>query len=380
MIAGARPNFMKIAPLYKALNREPIFELYLVHTGQHYDREMSGAFFDELEIPKPDIDLEVGSATHAVQTANIMKRFEPVLLCEKPQLVMVVGDVNSTAACTLVAAKLQVPTAHVEAGLRSFDRRMPEEINRVVTDALSDYLFTTEPEAAKNLSREGIPGHKIFFVGNVMIDTLLCHWEKAKTSSILSDLGLGRWGAVRDYAVLTLHRPSNVDKSSALARIAEALGAVARKLPIIFPVHPRTAKQIQEFGLSNGFRFLTRGSPIDAAGLFCIPPLGYLDFLCLVSQSRLVLTDSGGIQEETTVLRIPCLTLRENTERPITVTCGSNTIVGSEPEKIIRESERILSGRRGKGSIPPKWDGKAAHRITAILKQVASGKLPQPED
>jgi len=368
-VVGARPNFIKIAPLIEAMAKEPCFEPILVHTGQHYDEEMSQLFFTHLGIPKPDIDLEVGSGSHAVQTAEIMRRFEPVLLAQKPKLVVVVGDVNSTIACALVATKLHVPVAHVEAGLRSHDRRMPEEINRLLTDAISDYLFITEESARQNLLREGIPAQKIHFVGNVMIDTLRKNKEKAQSSPILGKLGLLASAAPIDYAVLTLHRPSNVDERPILRGILEALVEVAQDLPIIFPIHPRSKKQIWHFGLQHLLQPIGDGSRPPDSGIYYLPPLGYLDFLQLMSQARLILTDSGGMQEEATVLGIPCITLRENTERPVTVDWGTNVVVGTDKAKIISESQKVLQGKGKKGKIPPLWDGQAAGRIVAILKK-----------
>jgi UDP-N-acetylglucosamine 2-epimerase (non-hydrolysing) len=370
-VVGARPNFIKIAPLMEAMRQEPCFEPLLVHTGQHYDKEMSHFFFQHLGIPKPDIDLGVGSSSHARQTAEIMRRFEPVLLEHKPRLVVVVGDVNSTIACALVATKLHIKVAHVEAGLRSFDRRMPEEINRLLTDAISDYLFTTEESARQNLEREGIPADKIYFVGNVMIDTLLKHCRQAEDSPILQRLGLADG---RDYAVLTLHRPSNVDFEDTLKRILTALHQVARHIPVIFPVHPRTGKRIQQFGLEGLLSWLNPGSRSAPcpSGICCLKPLGYLDFLRLMSRAKLVLTDSGGMQEETTVLGIPCLTIRENTERPVTVSCGTNIVVGTSEQKIVEESMKVLAGQGKKGRVPEKWDGLAAKRIVDILKQATA--------
>jgi UDP-N-acetylglucosamine 2-epimerase (non-hydrolysing) len=363
-IVGARPNFMKIAPIMEQMKHEPSIDPLLVHTGQHYDEEMSKLFFDDLELPRPDIDLEVGSASHAVQTAEIMRRIEPVLLSEKPDLVLVVGDVNSTIACALVAAKLHIKIAHVEAGLRSYDRRMPEEINRVLTDAVSDYLFTTDRMAHHNLAQEGISEEKIYFVGNVMIDTLLKNREKAKQSNILNKLGFAAdgLGNKKRFAVLTLHRPSNVDKRNTLERILTALDEISRNIPIIFPAHPRTRRQIHDFGFNEFFK-----EPGGENGLWLINPLGYLDFMQLMSEAHFVLTDSGGIQEETTVLGIPCITMRENTERPITVTEGTNVIVGTDKQKILDESEKIIRGNGKSGKIPEFWDGKAAERIVNIL-------------
>jgi len=362
---------MKIAPLMEAMRREPLFEVFLVHTGQHYDEEMSRLFFEHLGIPEPDINLGVGSGTHAVQTAQIMLRFEQVVYDLRPQLVVVVGDVNSTIACSLVAAKLHIPVAHVEAGLRSFDRRMPEEINRLLTDAIADFLFITEESARRNLLREGVAEEKIFFVGNVMIDTLLKHKKKAESSAILAELGL--LGLDTGYGVLTLHRPSNVDDVEVLGRILAALEVLGRHLPIVFPVHPRTRKQLERFGFWGRLRFLEprRGAQLCRPGVYCLPPLGYLDFLQLMSKARLVLTDSGGMQEETTVLGVPCITLRENTERPVTVELGTNVVVGTDKERIIQEGLKVIAGEGKKGSIPPGWDGLAAQRIVDVLRQEA---------
>lgn len=354
-VAGARPNFMKIAPLMKQMREHPDVEPLLVHTGQHYDEKMSKLFFDELQIPKPDVDLGIGSASHSVQTAKIMIAFEQVLLQEKPDLVLVVGDVNSTIGCALPAVKLHIPVAHVEAGLRSFDRAMPEEINRVLTDSISEYLFTTEPSGTANLLREGIPEEHIHFVGNVMIDTLLANKAKADRSAILETLDL----KPQTYALLTLHRPSNVDVKATFVRILNALEAIHPHVPIIFPIHPRTRKRIDEFGLTARVNAMRN--------LHLIDPIGYLDFLKLMSEARLMLTDSGGIQEETTILNVPCVTLRENTERPITIERGTNTLVGTNAEQIVDASLRILDGDAKLGQMPDLWDGHAAERILDIL-------------
>lgn len=357
-VVGARPNFMKILPIISELNRyRDVFDHKLVHTGQHYDSEMSSIFFKDLSLPKPDIHLGVGSGTHAVQTANIMIKFERVVLQEKPDLVIVVGDVNSTLACSIVCSKLGIQVSHVEAGLRSFDRSMPEEINRVVTDALSDFLFTTSQEADENLVREGISRDKIFFVGNVMIDTLLENRKKAESSCILEELNLKE----RDYAILTLHRPSNVDNRENLVKILKALNEIQRRIPIVYPIHPRTRKRLEEFSLEEDVKSIKNLRLID--------PIGYLDFLRLMIDSSFVLTDSGGIQEETTFLNIPCLTLRENTERPITVEIGTNIIVGTCPKRIVEEAVNILNGNRKEGKIPPLWDGKASKRIVDVLRR-----------
>ena len=375
-VVGARPNFMKIAPLIRAIERHnrtssPRLRQILVHTGQHYDEKMSSLFFDHLGLPRPDIDLGVGSASHAVQTAEIMKRFEKVLLEYQPDAIVVVGDVNSTIACALVAAKIEYTNhhrrrpliVHVEAGLRSFDRTMPEEINRLLTDQISDLLFITEESARENLLREGIAEEKIFFVGNVMIDTLLQHLEKARQSDILERLGLEE----KRYALLTLHRPSNVDRKETFLSILEVLKEISSEIPIIFPIHPRTQQRVRSFGLEHffsGFLGKDKDSQIKT-----IEPLGYLDFLKLMSFARLVLTDSGGIQEETTVLGVPCITLRENTERPITLTEGSNVLVGTDKEKIMAAARTILNGTFTRRKIPPFWDGRAAERIVPILVQ-----------
>lgn len=359
-VVGARPNFMKIDPVFRALEREPgRFSTFLVHTGQHYDDQMSKIFFVNLGLRSPDVNLDVGSGTHAQQTGMIMIRLERVLLEQKPDLVLVVGDVNSTLAATITAAKLHIPVAHIEAGLRSFDRRMPEEINRIVVDALSTYLFTPSRDANENLRREGIPDKRIYFVGNVMVDTLLRCRSLAEQSSIFAQLKLDK----RDrYALLTLHRPGNVDKPEILAEILEAILKIQEELPIIFPIHPRTKKRIQEFGFHSTLE--------KAQNLRVIPPLGYIDFLALESHATFVLTDSGGIQEETTVLGVPCLTLRENTERPVTVTQGTNQLVGHDKDKIVAAAFAILDGAVSHGRIPELWDGHAAERIAKVLQNI----------
>ena len=354
-VVGARPNLMKIAPLMDAYGRAGGVEPLLVHTGQHYDANMSDLFFRQLGIPEPHLNLEVGSASHAVQTAEIMKQFEPVLLEHRPDAVLVVGDVNSTIACGLVAVKLGVKLVHVEAGLRSFDRDMPEEINRVLTDAISDLLLCTEPSGVKNLQREGIPEQRVHLVGNVMIDTLLRHRERAESSTILADLGLEK----RGYAVLTLHRPSNVDDAEVLGGLLDAFEVVQGDMPLIFPAHPRTRENLARFGLAERVAGL--------ANLRLLDPLGYLDFLRLMAGAQVVLTDSGGIQEETTILRVPCLTLRENTERPITVEMGTNQIVGQDPQRIVSAYRSVVDGGMASGRVPPLWDGRAAERIVEVL-------------
>jgi UDP-N-acetylglucosamine 2-epimerase (non-hydrolysing) len=353
-VVGARPNFIKIAPIMAAYKGTAIQPL-LVHTGQHYDQKMSDSFFTELSIPKPDINLGVGSGTHAQQTAAIMTAFEPVLVEHKPHAILVVGDVNSTVACGLVAVKLGVKLIHVEAGLRSFDRTMPEEINRLVTDSISDLLFCTEQSGVDQLRKEGIADEKIHFVGNVMIDTLLRNRDKAECSRILDEMKLKPDG----YALLTLHRPSNVDDHNVFGRLLDALEVIQRDLPIIFPIHPRTRKILQASALGKRVEAMTQLRMID--------PAGYLDFMKLTANAKIVLTDSGGIQEETTILKVPCLTLRENTERPITIECGSNQLVGTRPEAILNAYRAVIEGRAKKPATPPLWDGQAAQRIVQIL-------------
>lgn len=355
-VVGARPNLMKVAPLIEQIECYPQLEQTLLHTGQHYDAKMSKIFFDELGIPRPDIYLNVGSGSHAEQTAKVMTAFEKQLIDDRPDLVVVVGDVNSTMACAITAAKLWIPVAHVEAGLRSFDRKMPEEINRLVTDALSDLLFTTSPDADENLLREGIVPEKIFFVGNVMIDTLNKHRARAEQLGTPARFGLtaGR------YALLTLHRPSNVDNPVVFSGILEALTAIQQHLPILFPAHPRTTKRIAEFGFTERLA--------QAPNLHIVEPLGYLEFLDLMQHANLVLTDSGGIQEETTILGIPCLTLRENTERPVTIFHGTNRLVGTDPAQIITAAQDVLTGDVETKRIPELWDGHTAERIVAIVK------------
>ncbi len=352
-IAGARPNFVKIAPILRELRCRPGFEARLVHTGQHFSPEMSETFFRELDIPEPDINLGAGGGTHTQQTAEVMRRLEPVLEEARPDLVLVVGDVNSTLAASLVAAKGGIRLAHVEAGLRSFDRRMPEEINRLVTDALADYLFVTEPSGESNLLAEGVARSRIFFVGNVMIDTLLRFRERAARSDVLERLGLPRGG----YAVVTLHRPSNVDDGERLAELAAMLGRLAERLPVVFPVHPRTRARLE-------------AGAVPCGGLTLTSPLGYLDFLRLMSEARLVLTDSGGIQEETTILGVPCLTLRENTERPVTIEQGTNRLVGVRPEAILDAAFEALAAPPARRPAPELWDGRASARIADVLTRV----------
>jgi len=356
-IVGARPNFMKIAPLMEAYAAAGGIDALLVHTGQHYDAAMSALFFDELGITEPDINLGIGGGTHTTQTAEIMKAVEPVLVEQQPDAVVVVGDVNSTIACGLVAVKLGIKLVHVEAGLRSFDRSMPEEINRVLTDAISDLLFCTEESGRKNLHNEGCDPVKIHLVGNVMVDSLLRHRERAEQSGILDALGVDR----RAYAVLTLHRPSNVDNPATLRHILEALQKIQESLPIVFPIHPRTRKNIETFDLGGMLRAMPN--------LIVTEPAGYLDFLRLTSSARVVLTDSGGIQEESTIVGVPCLTLRDNTERPVTCELGTNQLVGSDPHRILGAFERVMQDPPGSAQIPPLWDGRAAERIVAVLRE-----------
>jgi len=382
LVAGARPNFMKIAPLVRAIEGHnslaaspgTAVEYLLVHTGQHYDFNMSDSFFKDLKLPQPHIHLEVGSGTHAEQTGRVMIGFEKVLLRESPDIVVVVGDVNSTLAAALAAVKLDVPVAHVEAGLRSFDRRMPEEINRLVTDALSTYLFTPSPDGDENLLREGIPKEKIYRVGDIMVDSLLFHLEEAERSDIFARLGLLEASVagpefVVPYTLLTLHRPSNVDEEESFKRIVAALEVIAERIPIIFPVHPRTKKQLSLLGLEEtiGFHNIQERVDLSSPGIHGLDPLGYLDFLSLMARAKLVLTDSGGIQEETTVLGIPCLTLRDTTERPITIKEGTNILVWNDTQKIVEEAFKILDGRGKKAKMPEYWDGKTAERIIKIL-------------
>lgn len=392
LVVAARPNFMKVAPLIRAINAFNAtngnhINPFLVHTGQHYDINMSDSFFKDLELPEPDIHLGVGSGDHGEQTGKILIEFEKVLLHERPDLVIVVGDVNSTLACALAAVKLHIPVAHVEAGLRSFDRRMPEEINRVLTDAISDYLFTPSPDGDKNLLAEGIPRERIHLVGDIMIDSLLFNLEKAKKTNILKRLSLQSQShpsipmthhpsSITPYCLLTLHRPSNVDDRDSFLKIMKGLREMATRIPIIFPAHPRAMKQIKAFEMENSFIFhptpdvqpeayTEKDILVDKIHRF--EPFGYLDFLNLMAHAKVVFTDSGGIQEETTVLNVPCITLRETTERPITVTEGTNVVVHNDPEKIIQAANDVLDGRKKPGSCPEIWDGHTAGRIVRIL-------------
>jgi UDP-N-acetylglucosamine 2-epimerase (non-hydrolysing) len=349
-VVGARPNFMKVAPVLNALRAHRQVTQILVHTGQHYDANMSDVFFEQLAIPAPDVNLAVGSGSHARQTAEIMMRFEPVVLESKPDIVLVYGDVNSTVAAALVCSKLGVRVGHVEAGLRSFDRTMPEEINRIVTDRLADLLFTPSDDGDMNLKNEGVATEKIFRVGNVMIDSLVKLLPLAQQQS--------RNGLPDRYALVTLHRPANVDDPATLQRILQFLTEVTRDLPIVFPAHPRTRQRISDFAL-------------DSDRLRVLDPLPYLDFLALQSRAEVVITDSGGIQEETTYLGVPCLTLRENTERPITVSLGTNVLVGRDPEKLRTELAAVLAGKKKKGTIPPLWDGHAGERVAQVIAALA---------
>jgi UDP-N-acetylglucosamine 2-epimerase (non-hydrolysing) len=354
-IVGARPNLPKIAPLIREMQRHPEIEPVLVHTGQHYDEALSDIFFRQMGIPAPHVNLEVGSGSHASQTAEILKRVEPVLLEHQPDLVLVVGDVNSTIAVSLAAVKLGIPVAHVEAGLRSFDRSMPEEINRILTDALADYLFVTEEDAIQHLLKEGRPRESIYLVGNVMIDSLRHFLPMAQNSPVGKNLNLKNDSHWQRFSVLTLHRPSNVDSIEKLVELLGAIDSIAAQVPVIFPVHPRTQQRLTQAGVKTHPQ------------LRLIPPIGYLDFLCLLSKAALVLTDSGGIQEETTALGVPCLTLRENTERPITISEGTNLLIGTDPAKIIAAARVILAGNGKPGRIPPFWDGHSAERIVDVL-------------
>ena len=374
-VVGARPNFMKMAPILRAMKSHmPPIPVLLVHTGQHYDKDMSDRLFEELDLPRPDINLEVGSASHAIQTAEVMRRFEPVLDRHNPSCVLVVGDVNSTLACTLVAVKKGIPVAHVEAGLRSYDRSMPEEINRILTDQIADRLYTTERSALDNLVREGIPAGRVQFVGNVMIDSLLASKPRARSARdtlVACDADVSVLGHAHGYGVVTLHRPSNVDQPDTLKEMLEILGEVAAKVPLVFALHPRTRNNIDRFNLLG---------LVDAARMVLLPPQGYLEMLGLMAGASLVLTDSGGLQEETTALGVPCLTLRENTERPITVEEGTNTLVGRNRDAIVGQVDEILAGRGKRGRVPELWDGHAGERIAADLWQWLQlpSQLPTP--
>jgi UDP-N-acetylglucosamine 2-epimerase (non-hydrolysing) len=379
-VVGARPNFVKISSILGELEQCSDFEHCLVHTGQHYDEFLSDSFFKDLGLPTPDVNLQVGSGSHASQTAEIIKRIEPVFLEHNPQMVLVVGDVNSTIAAALTAAKLGIPVAHIEAGLRSFDRTMPEEINRKLTDAISTFLFVTEQSGVDNLLREGVSAESIFLVGNVMIDCLLRHRDLAGRLAPLEKLGISNDGHGHGrYGVLTLHRPSNVESAVTLERIFAAVKTISEEFPVFFPVHPRTRKNIDAFGLGH---YLS-GSEVQKEwrGIVPLRPLGYLEFLALLDHASIVMTDSGGIQEETTVLGVPCLTLRENTERPATVEHGTNQIVGTRTENIVAAARSSLLRPVRRSVRPPLWDGKAAARIVAIIRDYfarnQSARLPQ---
>ncbi len=360
-IVGARPNFMKAAPVIEALKKHRNVSQLLVHTGQHYDPRMSKVFFEELDLPQPDVNLEVGSGTHAVQTAQIMQRLEPLLRERRPHLVLVYGDVNSTAAAALTAVKLWIPVGHVEAGLRSFDLTMPEEINRMVTDRISDLLFTPSEDGDRNLEREGVGEERIFRVGNAMIDTVVRLLPKAEENwdAVRSRYGLGRYGLV------TLHRPSNVDDPQRLKALLKTLSEVSREIPLLFPIHPRTRRRLEELDIR-----------VESPSLKLTEPVGYLEFLCLQAHATLVITDSGGIQEETTYLKVPCITVRRNTERPVTCELGTNVLVGHDMQRLHEEAMRILRGGARDGSVPPLWDGRAGERVAAVVARVKPGSFP----
>lgn len=365
-VVGARPNFVKMAPLVRHIKEEwsDTFETTLVHTGQHYDEKLSQIFFEELRMPQPDVNLGVGSGTAVRQIAEIMQRFEEVLLWKKPDRVVVVGDVNSTLATALAAEKMGIPVAHVEAGLRSFDPAMPEETNRVLTDRVSDLLFATEESAVQNLLNEGFDKERIFWVGNIMIDSLISHSHEAGRSTILNRMSL----APQEYALVTLHRPSNVDTQEGMGRMVALLSEVEKRIRVLFPIHPRTRGRMEEFGLASALGTLRNVTLCE--------PVGYLDFIRLMRDAKMVLTDSGGIQEETTALGTPCLTLRENTERPATITEGTNLLIGTDPQRALAAVVDILEGRGKKGRVPTLWDGQAAQRIVRILQARSAGRAP----
>ncbi|MEO8512348.1 MAG: UDP-N-acetylglucosamine 2-epimerase (non-hydrolyzing) [Ignavibacteria bacterium] len=355
-MAGARPNFIKIAPLINELEKVKQFNVTLIHTGQHYDSTMSDIFFKELNIKKPDVSIISGAGSHAEQTAKIMTGLEKEFTRRRPGLVIVVGDVNSTLSAAMVTSKMVIPLAHVEAGLRSYDMAMPEEVNRIVTDRLSKYLFTPSADANKNLAKEGIDKRKIFFTGNIMIDTLKKFIKNSKPELILKKYGLKR----KEFCLLTLHRPSNVDNKAVLERLAKAINEISNTVKVIFPVHPRTAQKIRDFDLEKYF---------TAPGIMMTEPIGYIETIALTSSSKLVITDSGGLQEESTYLKVPCLTLRENTERPVTETEGTNTIIGTDTVLLLRKFKLVMSGKYKKGRLPKYWDGNTAKRITRILEK-----------
>ncbi|MEY2760995.1 MAG: hypothetical protein RLZZ96_895 [Bacteroidota bacterium] len=365
-VVGARPNFMKVAPLHRAIQKLAGWTSKIVHTGQHFDAKMSDVFFTQLELPEPDFFLGIGGGSHTEVTAKIMVAFEKIVEVEKPDLIIVVGDVTSTLACTLVAIKMGIKVAHVEAGLRSFDRTMPEELNRILTDSVADYLFVTEASGMQHLKNEGVADERVFFAGNVMIDSLVRYQEKAKTTTILEDLGLRTSDSglmTSDYIVMTMHRPANVDTEKGLQSILELIELSSQETKIIFPIHPRTRAHMEKFGLADRLD--------QAKNLIMTEPLGYLEFIQLMSNATAILTDSGGIQEETTYLGVPCLTFRDSTERPITVTLGTNQLLSDlDPKKTYAALKEILAGKLKKGSIPPLWDGKAAERIAAKLAEI----------
>jgi UDP-N-acetylglucosamine 2-epimerase (non-hydrolysing) len=383
-VVGARPNFIKVAPVMAAVTRLGSLRQVLVHTGQHYDDRMSDVFFRELGMPAPDVNLDTGSGSHAVQTGQVMMRLESLFSDSRPDLVLVYGDVNSTLAASLVCAKMQIPLGHVEAGLRSFDRSMPEEVNRIVTDRLADLLFTPSADADNNLLREGVSSGRIHFVGNVMIDTLIALLPKARRPDLP--------GLSSSYCLVTLHRPSNVDDPAALKGLMAALSSLGRDLPVLFPVHPRTRARLNELQIrrpasvtrdpSAGGRKTDDGRRTTDDGLRLLDPLGYLEFLGLEREATMVITDSGGVQEETTYLGVPCLTVRENTERPVTCELGTNTLVGRSPDRLLAEARSILAGTRKTGRIPPLWDGHAGERIADIVERRTSSvvRRPSPAD
>ncbi|MFD3293995.1 UDP-N-acetylglucosamine 2-epimerase (non-hydrolyzing) [Aquirufa sp. KTFRIE-69F] len=379
-VVGARPNFMKVAPLHRAIQKLAGWTSKIVHTGQHFDAKMSDVFFTQLELPTPDFFLGIGGGSHTEVTAKIMVAFEKIVEAEQPDLIIVVGDVTSTLACTLVAIKMGIKVAHVEAGLRSFDRTMPEELNRILTDSVADYLFVTEESGLQHLKNEGVADERVFFSGNVMIDSLVRYQEKAKTTTILEDLGLATSDSrlstadsglatadsrlsTNNYIVMTMHRPANVDTKEGLESILELIELSSKDTKIIFPIHPRTRAHMEKFGLAERLD--------QAQNLIMTEPLGYLEFIQLMSNATAILTDSGGIQEETTYLGVPCLTFRDSTERPITVTLGTNQLLSDlDPKKTYAALQEILAGKVKKGSIPPLWDGKAAERIAAQLAEI----------
>src|SRR5579871_1583559 len=363
-VVGARPNMMKIAPIIAEMRRHSDLHPVLVHTGQHYDFAMSQVFLQQLDLGEPDYNLQVGSGTHHSQTAQVIRTFGELVQNDRPDMIVVAGDVNSTVACALVGAKELIPVAHIESGLRSFDRQMPEEVNRVITDAIADLLFTTEQSAARNLMQEGVPSEKIFFTGNVMIDSLVTALAAARRSTILDQLGV----RPQKYAVLTLHRPSNVDDPERLQSTLRAISEIAKDIPVIFPIHPRTAGRVSSLRIEN-IRDWSGTAAIGSQGIWTVPPASYLDFLCLMDSSAMMITDSGGVQEETTYLGIPCLTYRDNTERPVTITNGTNRLIGTSPAELVIAAKKALSEKHRNGHVPPPlWDGHAAERIVRVIR------------